>query len=311
MSRLTLTLVLASIVACAEAPPDSPDGLEARVIQVIQTDTLNVDVLPGFPTIDIGMYLLATERARYNARMPQDEIVRRYRLAKDVFSEVGVQLNLLWIKTVALEPERVAIRSNVMAGTVAGEIDNLYKKIRVQQSTLSPEAEEVFEAIIEPAPQNDRTIYLVGMEDVLMGWYEEQEGGEWQLRYDTTNALSFPGYSLEDRIPRRLRGVITVQNIFKSEKIIAHELGHKLLNVSHEYRDISPAHEVNAEGGLMVYGEGTEIASGFEGRWHLERLMLSPFLYRVSADGSRQYNPDYAETGHYADPIYEGLVRYE
>jgi hypothetical protein len=77
------------------------------------------------------------------------------------------------------------------------------------------------------------------------------------------------------------------------------------MNVSHEYMDISPEHEVYAGGGLMVYGNGEEIPSGKEGRWHLERLLLSPYLYVLESDGSKNWNPDYQENGHYYDPIYE------
>lgn len=311
MRYLLLSLVL--LVGCApQSDPEPSSGpaaepVTATVVRTIATDSLNADLRAGMPTVDIGMYLLETDSERYRERMPQDEIIRRYRLAKDVFGEVGVQLNLLWIKTVAVDTDDLEIEANVMAGQPAGEITNLYEKSRQQRSTLSPEAEAMFEAIIEEDEANARTVYLVGMEDVIMNWYDQEEDGAWVVRSDPTNALSFPSYTLEDRIPRRLRGVITVQNIFKSEKIIAHELGHKLINVSHEHREISPAHEVDAEGGLMVYGEGTEIAAGAEGRWHLERLMRSPYLYRLE-DGEKVYNPDYAASGHYADPIYGTLV---
>jgi hypothetical protein len=308
----TLLLSLIVLVGCAPEPESDAQsaelpGVTATVVETIGTDSLNTDLQAGMPTVDIGMYLLETESERYHERMPLDENIRRYRLAKGIFAEVGVQLNLLWIKTVAVDTEDLEIEANVMAGQPAGDITNLYEKSRQQRSTLSPEAEAMFEAIIEPDEANARTVYLVGMEDVIMNWYEQLEDGSWVVRSDPTNALSFPSYTLENRIPQRLRGVITVQNIFKSQKIIAHELGHKLINVSHEHREISPAHEVDAEGGLMVYGEGTEIAAGVEGRWHQERLMRSPYLYRV-VDGEKVYNPDYEESGHYADPIYGSLV---
>ena len=306
-----LPVLLALLTACSTPQPplesDLPD-ITARVTGVIGTDSLNAPVAEGIPTVDVGMYLLDTASPTYNRRMPVAEVTRRYRLARDVFAGSGVRLNLMWIKTVEVTPEVIAIESNVMAGTPAGDISNLYEKSRQQKSTLSPEAEAVFEAIIEEDPANDRTVYLVGMERVVMNWFEQQEDGSWALQSDPTNALSFPSYTLEDRIPRRIRGVITLQNIFKSEKIVAHELGHKLINVSHEYRDISPQHEVDAEGGLMVYGEGLDIPSGEDGRFHLERLQRSPYLYRMRPDGTREYNEDYAEGGHYADPIYDGLV---
>ena len=291
------------------AAESASDGVAATITDSLSVAAFHTDPAPDLPTADVGIYLLDTDSPRYSARMDPEEVLRRFALAKGIFAGVGVHLNLRFVRFVRLTPEVLEIPANVMAGTPGGEVDGLYDKSRQQRSTLSPQAEAAFVAIIEADTLNDRTVYLVGMEDVLMAWYEQEGDGSWALRSDPTNALSFPSYTLEDRIPRRLRGVITVQNIFHSQKILAHEIGHKLINVSHEYRDIAPEHEVDAEGGLMVYGEGTEIAAGFEGRWHLERLLRSPYLYRMGADGVRVYNPDYAENGHYADPIYGDLVR--
>ena len=79
------------------------------------------------------------------------------------------------------------------------------------------------------------------------------------------------------------------------------------MNVSHEYKTTNPGHEVFAEGGLMLYGDGEDITSGKEGRYHLERLYLSPFLYRLK-DGVKIWNEDYKEGGHYYDPIYGDKV---
>ncbi len=58
----------------------------------------------------------------------------------------------------------------------------------------------------------------------------------------------------------------------------------------------------------MIYGDGIEIGSGKENRWHLERLLLSPFIYQSDENGNKQWNPDYQEGGHYYDPIYGDFV---
>ena len=58
----------------------------------------------------------------------------------------------------------------------------------------------------------------------------------------------------------------------------------------------------------MFYGAGTVIPSGAEGRWHRERLHLSPYGYVESEDGRRTWNRDYVENGHYFDPIYGDKV---
>jgi protein-tyrosine-phosphatase len=86
------------------------------------------------------------------------------------------------------------------------------------------------------------------------------------------------------------------------------ELGHKTLNVSHEYGQTGPEFEVVGDGGLMIYGSGVEIPSGADGRWHRERLELSPFLYREDESGKKTWNPDFEEDGHYFDPIYRDFV---
>ncbi|MBT8402275.1 MAG: hypothetical protein KJP18_00370 [Gemmatimonadetes bacterium] len=310
-------LILAACGGTSEEGPGPAEGgsdieavvtPDATVTDSLAVGALNDDLVPAQLTADVGIYLLDTSSPRYVERMSPDEVLRRFGVAKEIFAGVGVQLRLRFVRFVRLTPEVLEIPANVMAGEPGGRVDGLYDKSRQQRSTLSPQAEAVFEAIIEPDSLNDRTVYLVGMEDVLMAWFRQEDDGSWTLQSDPTNALSFPSYTLEDRIPRRLRGVITIQNIFHTEKIVAHEIGHKLINVSHEYRDIAPEHEVQAEGGLMVYGEGTEMPAGAEGRWHLERLLRSPYLYRIGPDGRRQYNPDYRESGHYADPIYADSI---
>ena len=140
-----------------------------------------------------------------------------------------------------------------------------------------------------------------------MSFFEQIDERTWEPRTITTGGLSFPGYSYQD-MPKRLRGVITVNKTYEVRSVVAHELGHKLMNVSHEYRKIDPQHEVRAEGGLMLYGAGTDIASGEEGRWHRERLHLSPYVYVESDIGERTWNRDYEENGHYYDPIYGAHV---
>ena len=106
-----------------------------------------------------------------------------------------------------------------------------------------------------------------------------------------TGGLSFPSYSYPGTIPKPYRGVISLSNLERPDRqrrTIAHEIGHKVMNVSHEYMDISPEHEVYADGGLMVYGNGEEIPSEEAGRWHLERLLLSPYLYVLDSNGIKK-----------------------
>ena len=126
-----------------------------------------------------------------------------------------------------------------------------------------------------------------------------------------TGGLSFPTYSYLNNIPDEHRGVITITNLSRPDRLrrtIAHEIGHKAMNVSHEYLDMNPEHEIYAEGGLMIYGKGEDIPSGREGRWHLERLLMSPFVYTQDSNGRKTWNQDYKENGHYYDPIYGSFI---
>ena len=81
-----------------------------------------------------------------------------------------------------------------------------------------------------------------------------------------------------------------------------------MINVSHEYKETHPGFEVFADGGLMLYGDGIDIPSGEGGRWHLERLKLSPYLYILDTNANKVYNEDYKEDGHYYDPLYGDFV---
>ena len=308
MRPVFLLIILIVVFGCTAE--DETASLHLPIVETINTDAYNAALVPGRLTADVGIYVPQTDDIRYNSRVPLDTLLARFAYAQTIFDSVGVQLKLLWVKHYTVpDTSWLTIPSNIMQSTPqVATYATLYHKMRDQQSTLAPKAEQVFNAIIEPDNYNDRTLYLVGLRDVYMSYFEQDSTDTWGLHTDPVNALSFPSYILEDRIPRRLRGVISMQNAFISRKVVAHEIGHKLLNVSHQYGTLAPHHEIDAEGGLMVYGEGIDIPSGADGRWHQERLMLSPFLYREQPDGTRAYNPDYAEHGHYYDPIYGDYV---
>ncbi|MGE0031344.1 MAG: hypothetical protein AB7T20_09530 [Steroidobacteraceae bacterium] len=270
---------------------------------------INSDLKPGVPTADVAIYYPSNLDEAFAKKVPLDgALLEQFVRAKEIFAVAGVQLNLLWVKTGVVDPAFFEIQSNDMTGkTPGGAHVNMYRDNLREGSSLSAEARQAFETIVEPHEDNDRTIYLVVLQNVFMSFFERVDERTWQLRTIGTGGLSFPSYSYTD-IPRRLRGVITIDKDDPLKRIVAHELGHKLMNVSHEYREIDPQHEVRAEGGLMLYGSGTEIAAGKEGRWHRERLHLSPYVYRQSADGRKTRNPDYREGGHYYDPVYGDKV---
>lgn len=299
MKRLLTGLLLAAWLPLVAAANTGWQQIhEAEVRQ------LNADLKQELPTVDVGLYYPSNLDPDFRGGLALDELFAQFREAKRVFGQAGVQLKLLWVKSGAVAPSHLAIMANDVGSlTPDSEFANLYVNGRRNPSRMSPGALQAFEDIVEPDADNARTVYLVVLQRVFMSFHEKVDERTWTVRTIRTGGLSFPSYNYTG-IPSRIRGVITISRADENDKVIAHELGHKLLNVSHEHRTVEPQHEVRMDEGLMLYGTGTEIASGAEGRWHRERLLLSPYVYRVDSQGNRRWNPDYREGGHYYDPIY-------
>lgn len=286
------------------------DRVEWSEVDSIDVNEFNSDLEPGKLTMDVGVYFPSNLDESFN-KVKLSRMMESLQAAKDIYAPTDVQVNLLWVKTGEIDPSYLSIQANEVPGIPNTEYTNLYEHSYRNPAKLTEETKQAFESIIEPASNNDRTIYLVVLQDVFYPFLTVSEGRNWMMKTVRTGGLSFPTYSYPGTIPRKHRGVITITNLVCSDRFrrtIAHEIGHKAINVSHEYKDISPQHEVYAEGGLMVYGQGEEILYGEEGRWHVERLHLSPFLYRMNEGGNKEWNPDYEENGHYYDPIYGDYV---
>lgn len=272
----------------------------------IDLAAFNSDLVPGKPTIDVAVYVPSNFDPAFK-KLSLDRMIDGVRAAKEIYARVGMQINLVSVKTGAIDPRFLAIQANEIPRVPDTEYLNMYEANLRHPSELTDMARKAFESIVEPGPNNARTVYLVALQDVIFPFVELSEGRNWTIKMVRTGGLSFPTYSYHDTLPQDLRGVITITNLStpnRQRRTIAHEIGHKVMNVSHEYKKTEPAHEVYDDGGLMLYGSGEDIPSGAEGRWHYERLMLSPFVYRVDAKGKKQWNPDYREGGHYYDPIY-------
>jgi hypothetical protein len=280
-------------------------------VPALDVDSINGDLDPSRPTVNVAMYYPNNLDPGHSAKVTIDLLIAGFTAAKPIFLEAGVQLKLLWLKTGYLDPALFAVNSTKPESELpSGRFANIYVEAERRPAAISDEALAAFTAIIGEVPDSDRIVHLITLQDVFMDFYEQLDFRTWQLKTISTGGLSFPGYMFGNTMPDPLRGVITITDLTKessSWKTIAHELGHKLLNVSHEYRETSPQHEVRADGGLMLYGTGTEILSGPEGRYHYERLHRSPYLYTAAPDGTRHYNRDYERGGFYYDPIYDGV----
>lgn len=277
----------------------------------VDLDGINADLDPRMATADIAIYLPNNLDPAHHEKVNIELLVDGFTHAKRIFADAGVQLKLSSFTSGYLDPSMFSIDSTEQgSGAPSGRFANMYVEAQRRPSVASTEALEAFESIVGEQPGASRVVHVVVLQDVFMSFYDQLDFRTWQLKTISTGGLSFPGYMYGATMPEHLRGVITITDLSKdsnSWKTIAHEIGHKLLNVSHEYRETSPQHEVRADGGLMLYGSGTEIPSGVEGRFHRERLTVSPYVYRLAGDGAKDWNPGYSGDGFYYDGIYDGI----
>ncbi len=278
-------------------------------VPTVDVDAINVGLQDEIPTADVAIHFPSNLDPGHAAKVTIDLLVEGLKHAQRIFGEAGVQLRLTAVRSGSLDPTLFEIESTQPEGSPGPRFVNMYRAAERSPSRLSADAAAAFEAIVDHTQDAHRTVHLVALQDVYMTFFEQLDFRTWQAKTISTGGLSFPGYMYGATMPRHLRGVISITDLTKDEnswKTIAHELGHKLMNVSHEHRDVAPQHEVRADGGLMLYGKGTEIASGPEGRFHRERLHRSPYVYQV-IEGERRWNPDYQADGFYYDPIYDGV----
>lgn len=278
----------------------------------VDIEAVNNGIDPSSATVDVAIYYPNNLDVRHHKKVNADLLLSGFQSAREVFGSADVQLKLVAFKTGKLDPSYFSISSAEPGTDVPmGRYSNMYVEAERSPKRITDQAREAFEAMIGEVPDSDLIVHIVTVQAMYMEHFEPLvKHRVYQKQTIETSGLSFPGYMHGDTIPRALRGVISITNLRRTEdswKTIAHELGHKLMNVSHEHGEISPAHEVLSDEGLMFYGKGTEIGRGAEGRYHYERLHRSPFLYRETEDGARHYNPDYQNGGFYYDPIYEGV----
>ena len=184
------------------------------------------------------------------------QMLEGVRAAKEIYGRVGVQINLVTVKTGAIDPRFLAIQANEIPRVPDTEYINMYEGNTGHPSEPTAMALQAFQSLIEPRKDSDRTIYLVALQDVVMPFLDRSDARNWTVKMVRTGGLSFPSYSYWNTIPRQYRGVITLDNLStpsRARRTVAHEIGHKVMNVSHEYKETSPAHEIFADGGLMSF----------------------------------------------------------
>ncbi|MEN8928332.1 MAG: hypothetical protein ABF242_09475 [Flavobacteriales bacterium] len=223
--------------------------------------------------------------------------------ADAAFRAAGVQLNLKKAVNVTFPEEwNNKLAYNLLDLPDSAVNPAFYDMYNTTTPTLTDTIEIAFEDFTHDEENKARTIFVIPLEGVKIVFAQKNPDETWKISNPVaTGALSFPSYILQNRIPRKYRGIITMEQ--SSAVTLAHELGHKLINVSHEGLGISPAFSGSSIPGLLGYGGSTTIYGGQSGRWHQERLLLSPYLYKKNGT-SITYNPDYAGNGSYDDGIY-------
>jgi hypothetical protein len=322
MTKITNFIIFLVLISSCEYDQKQTKSLTEDInngpIELVKWNTVdsidivdfNKDIIAGRLTLDVGVYFPSNFDPDFN-KVTLSRMLESIKAAKEIYEPTGVQINLLWVKTGKVNPKYFSIQANKVPGIPLTEYVNMYKHMKRHPAELTDLGKNAFKSIIEPDDNNNRTIYLVVLQDVFYPFLEVSEGRNWTMKTVRTGGLSFPTYSYCNTMPSAFRGGITITNLSRPDRYrltVAHEIGHKVMNVSHEYMDTNPGHEIYAEGGLMLYGLGEDIPSGKEGRWHLERLLLSPFLYLLNTDGSKTWNEDYKEGGHYYDPLYGDKV---
>jgi hypothetical protein len=243
-----------------------------------------------------------------NTEVTWEELQEEFTTADEIFRSFGVQLNLKKAVKVAYPESWADMASGEGTNVPTDDMDfDFYEMMDYEQEVLPDSLEAMLNAFLSEADNPERTVFIIPISGLTVSWYERDENSHWQQVTAPTSAISFPPYLFANRIPKHLRGVISFQRSKPNRRVMAHELAHKLINVSHEGLDVCPQGSGDAVPGLMGYGESVEIFSGKEGRWHQERLLRSPFLYRI-VDGEKVWNREYAEGGSYDDSVYDGLI---
>jgi len=220
------------------------------------------------------------------------------------YKDAGINLNIIKSVELRLEKRFWNLLVNDLVGIDPSFDIPPYIASRQRGNRINKETEEIFTAMSSLVPNSENTIFISVHRNLsYKSWYTRR--GERVLFNKGIKGFSFPPYALGENLPRPIRGFTAILPDVIA-KTISHELGHKLINVSHEGKSACPHFDGAGIPGLMGYSRSSTIYSGREGRFHKERLHLSPFVYSIK-NGVRVQNDDYEEGGHYRDPIYDGL----
>jgi hypothetical protein len=293
----------ASLKAAMDAQVSTVKGVE--VVKTLDTTRYNKQLKQAWDTVDVDFNII--EGSGVNLQNLEEQLY----VARRTYKEYGIQIRLRnarilrvpadWLKFG--DPRKQQVPEDLELKKKIG----YYAHEDYVKETLQPRAMDIFTAIVSGVDKPEEAIQVVTIR-TLKFVFEGVEYG--------TSAMSFPSYILADRVPAAIRGVISISPIGGTNEkprlispmasTLAHEMGHKLANVSHEGRMVTPQNETTIGGyrDVMVYGFGLGFPSGEAGRWQAERLAMSPWIYRLDINGNKVWNAPYKTGGNYTDPLY-------
>jgi hypothetical protein len=275
-------------------------SLSAQVIEVRKehfVSDLQPKKVTGRKYVDVALFNYRNSGMKW--RDFKEKVIK----VQSHYRAAGIYINI--VKSYEIKLKTKSIRANTLTGIDPDSSVAPYEAVRLRGNRLGDRAEKVFNEMSKLVGNSENTLIVSVFRNISYQSYYTREGERVRLNKGI-QGFSFPPYSFGNNIPRHLRGVIAIVPSV-SAKTISHELGHKLINVSHEGKNVCPRFEGGGVPGLMGYSRNTQIYSGEDGRFHLERLGQSPFVYQYNDETLRLQNLDYIEGGHYRDPIYDGL----
>src|SRR5688500_16640841 len=100
-SRRLLAALAALCLHGAAAPAQSAPAVKRvawKVVEIVDLAAFNKDLVPGKPTMDVVVYIPSNFDPAFK-KLTLDQMLEGVRAAKEIYGRVGVQINLVTVKT--------------------------------------------------------------------------------------------------------------------------------------------------------------------------------------------------------------------
>ena len=123
MIRNLSTIFLLALTAC-QLKEENVTLVNWSAVESIDLEKINSDVMPGAPTIDVGIYFPSNLDPQFD-KVTLEQVIEGFLSAKDIYKPTGVQLNLLWLKTGVVDERFLSIQANEVPGVPHTEYVNM------------------------------------------------------------------------------------------------------------------------------------------------------------------------------------------